>query len=119
MSRKRCGNRSARIARAGSILWWSCYKGGFPKLSVKQIYNPVTKKLTLTVSQVQKIDTITSAAFILPMDVEFTTAKGTKAEKIQINKRVQTFTFRLEAKPTKTRFDKDEKIPIKSVNMLR
>ena len=114
--------KKAMETASGKDLTWFfnqwVYKGGYPKLSVKQVYNPTTKKLTLTVSQVQKVDTITPAAFILPMDVEIVTAKGTKTEQIQINKRVQTFLIQLEGKPTKTIFDKDLKIPIKSVKML-
>jgi aminopeptidase N len=114
--------KKAMESASGKDLTWFfnqwVYKGGYPKLNVKQTYNPTSKKLTLTVSQVQKIDTITPAVFILPMEVEITTSKGTKTEQIQITKRIQTFTIQLDGKPTKTQIDKNEKIPIKSVKML-
>ncbi len=93
-------------------------KGGYPKLSVKPAYNPAKKRLTLTVTQTQKANTITPAAFVLPMEVEIRTAKGTKTEKIQIEKRVQSFTLQTDGKPTKIIFDKSEKIPIKTVKVL-
>lgn len=94
------------------------FKGGFPRLSVKHVYNPATKKLTLTVTQTQRVDSITPAAFVLPMEVEIVTAKGKKAEKIQINKRTQVFTLSVDGKPSEINFDKDEKIPLKLVKLL-
>ncbi len=92
-------------------------KGGFPRLNVKQTYSPAKKRLTLTVSQTQKIDSITPSAFILPMEVEIKTAKGTKIQEIRIDKRVQTFTIQIDGKPSKVTFDKAEKIPIKTVKV--
>lgn len=94
------------------------YGAGFPKLNVKQTYNPKTKMLNLTVTQMQKLDKITPSAFILPLDVEITTAKGVQNEKIEIKKRLETFAIKLDGKPTKIEFDKDVKIPLKSVKLL-
>jgi len=94
------------------------HQAGYPKLSVKQVYNPRTKRLSLTVTQMQKIDFITPAAFTLPMEVEIETAEGAKIEKIKIDKRHQIFTFKTGAKPLKITFDKEEKIPIKSVKIF-
>ncbi len=67
------------------------YKAGYPQLSVKQIYNPAKKSLTLTISQTQKTGNLTPSAFILPLDLEIKTAKGTQEEKIKLEKRIQTF----------------------------
>jgi aminopeptidase N len=89
------------------------YGAGYPKLSVKQVYNPKTKTLNLIVSQLQSLDKVTASEFVLPMEVEITTASGAKTEKIEIKKRVENFTFQVNAKPTKIVFDKDEKIPLK------
>lgn len=91
------------------------YGAGYPKLSVKQFYNPKTKTLNLTVSQSPSLDKATVSAFILPIDVEIKTANGAKTEKIEIKKRMENFTFKVDAKPTKIIFDKDEKIPLKTV----
>jgi aminopeptidase N len=91
------------------------YGAGYPKLNVKQVYNPKTKTLNLTVAQLQIADKTTASAFILPMDVEITTTNGTKNEKIEIKKRVENFSFKLDAKPTKIILDKDEKIPLKLI----
>jgi aminopeptidase N len=91
------------------------YGAGYPKLNVKQNYNLKTKTLKLTVSQLQAADKVTVSSFILPMEVEITTASGTKTEKIEIKKRVENFSFKVNTKPTKIILDKDEKIPLKLV----
>lgn len=91
------------------------YGTGHPKLNVKQIYNPQTKILELTVSQVQSSGNSTPAAFVLPMEIEIITALETKTEKIEIKKRIERFSIKLDGKPSKIVFDKDEKIPIMRV----
>ena len=91
------------------------YGAGFPKLNVKQVYNPQTKTLNLTVAQIQIPDKSTASAFVLPMDVEIATSNGTKTEKIEIKKRIENFSFKLDGKPTKVTLDRDEKIPLKTV----
>ena len=91
------------------------YAAGYPKLNVKQVYNPRTKVLNLTVTQTQTLDKITPSAFILPMEVEITTAKGAKTEKIEIKKRSEIFSINTDGKPSKIVFDKDGKIPIKTI----
>ncbi len=93
------------------------YAAGYPKLNVKQVYNPKTRRLDLTVMQTQNLDKITPEAFILPMEVEITTAKGKKTERIEIKKRTEIFSLKVDDKPTKIVFDKDEKIPLKSVKI--
>ncbi len=91
------------------------YGAGYPKLTVRQVYNPKTKTLNLTVSQIQNLDKITASAFVLPMDIEITTASGAKTEKIEIKKRVENFTFKVDGKPMKIVLDRSEKIPLKVV----
>ncbi len=93
------------------------YGGGYPKLNVKPIYNPKTKQLNLNISQTQSADKLTPETFILPMDVEITTANGTKTERIEIKKREENFSLKIDGKPTEIVFDKDEKIPLKIVKM--
>ncbi len=63
----------------------------------------------------QAADKVTVSSFILPMEVEITTGSGTKTEKIEIKKRVENFSFKVNTKPTKIILDKDEKIPLKLV----
>jgi len=93
------------------------YGEGYPKLNIKQVYNPSNKQLSLTVSQMQSNDKLTPAAFILPMDIEITTANGTKPEKITIKKREETFSLQVDDIPTNIVFDKNEKIPLKQIKM--
>lgn len=91
------------------------YGTGFPKLEVKQVYNPADKKLTLTVSQTQKAKNLTPAVFQLPLEVEIQTSRGTKKEKLPIKKRAQTFVIDLNEEPKEILFDKDSKIPLMTV----
>ena len=109
--------KQAMEEASGKDLTWFfkqwIYKGGFPRLTIKQNYVAAKKLLSLTITQTQKADSITPSAFILPIDVEFQTAKGKKVEKITINKRSQVINIQTDGKPTKVIFDKDEKIPIK------
>jgi len=94
------------------------YMAGHPKLDVTHTWNQATKTLRMTVTQVQKVDKITPAAFRLPMAVEFTTPDGKKTEPLEVAKRTGTFTFKLPAKPTLIKIDPEEKVPLKSVKML-
>jgi len=89
---------------------------GVPKLNVGRTYNPRTKTLTLTITQTQKADALTPAVFRLPIGVTIKTESGETAEKIDITKRVQAFTFKT-AKPTEIMIDKDEKIPLKRATL--
>ncbi|MDQ3801857.1 MAG: M1 family metallopeptidase [Acidobacteriota bacterium] len=95
------------------------YQGGFPKLEVRQAYDSRRKRLNLTITQTQKSGEITPAAFILPMEIEIAAESGApKTEKIRIDKRKQSFSIPMDAAPTEIRFDKDMKIPLKSVRIL-
>jgi aminopeptidase N len=113
--------KQAMEEASGQDLTWFftqwVYQAGFPKVSIRHSYSPAKKNLTLTVTQTQKIDSITPSAFILPMNVEIKTAKGTKTEKIKIDKRTQVITIPTDGKPTKITFDKDEKIPLKQLKV--
>lgn len=93
------------------------YGGGHPKLEVSQTYDAKSKTLKLTVNQVQKSDELTPAAFVLPMEIEIITAKETKTERIEVKKRTQVFSIKTNAKPTEILFDKNEKIPLKTVKI--
>ncbi|HEX8251398.1 MAG TPA: hypothetical protein VF599_24710, partial [Pyrinomonadaceae bacterium] len=52
-------------------------------------------------------------------EIEIVTAAGaTKTEKIKIDKRTQNFSIPVGARPSEIRFDKDMKIPLKSIRTL-
>ncbi len=95
------------------------YGGGYPKLNVEQIYDPQTKILNLTVKQVQSADKLTPSIFILPIELEITTTAGAKTETLQINKREETFSIKIDEEPTKIVFDKNEKIPLKIIKIQK
>ena len=94
------------------------YGAGYPKISVKHIYNPQTKTLALTVAQTQKPTANVASAFRLPLTIEIKTAKGATAQKIEIKKRVETFDIDVDGEPTKITLDSLEQIPLKTVKYL-
>jgi aminopeptidase N len=114
--------KKAMEEAAGRDLTWFfnqwVYKAGFPKISVKQGYNAARKRITLTVTQTQKVDAMTPAAYTLPLEVEITTPKGTKNEKIKVDKRIQVINLQTDGKPTRITIDKDYKIPLKTLKMM-
>jgi aminopeptidase N len=93
------------------------YGAGIPKLDVKQTYNPRTRMLKLVVTQTQKLEKGIPEAFILPMNVEAKTAKGVKLEKLDINKRVQTFSIKMDGPPTQLTLDPEYRVPLKTVKV--
>jgi Aminopeptidase N len=94
------------------------YNGGFPRIEVSQTYNPKSGRLNLTFTQTQKADGITPAVFVLPLEIEIETSNGKLTEKIKLNKRIENFSFSLDAKPVGLQIDKANKIPLKSVRIL-
>jgi aminopeptidase N len=95
------------------------YMGGYPKLDVKQAWNPSTSTLAVTVSQVQKVDRLTPAAFRLPMDVDFVIGTEKRREKLNVSKRTETFSYKLAGRPKTISVDPDDKIPVKTVRLDR
>ncbi len=93
------------------------YSGGYPKVAVEKKYNSQTKRLDLIVKQTQETNKLTPEAFVLPMEVEITTAIGVKIETLNIKKREETFSIKLDEEPTKIVFDKGEKIPLKLIKI--
>jgi aminopeptidase N len=128
LNRHRFGNvessdlKTAMEEASGRDLDWFfdqwVYMGGHPKLEIKQAWNPTSKTLRLTVTQTQKADAITPAAFRLPLEVEFATGSGKQIEKMNITKRVETFEFTLPERPSETNLDPSEKVPVKTVKIL-
>ncbi len=93
------------------------YNGGYPKLKVEQNYNQSTKTLELIVKQTQDFNKLSPEPFVLPLEIEITTASGVKSEKLTIKNREEKFSFKLDSEPTRIVFDKDEKIPLKTIRL--
>lgn len=87
------------------------YKAGYPEFRVHQSYNAETRQLTLDVEQTQTPDAMTPAIFRIPdVEVEIGTTRGRQTERIDITKRTERFTFKLEGRPRMIVFDKGERI---------
>ena len=113
--------KKAMEESSGQDLGWFfdqwVYGAGSPRLDVKQSYSSRSKTLTLTVSQTQLTDTITPAIFRLPMDILIKTASGESNQKIDVTKRIQTFSIKTQGKPLSVGIDEGEKIPIKRLKV--
>ena len=94
------------------------YGTSFPKLNVRHIYDAKTKTFKITITQTQKADRLTPAAFRLTLEVEFKTGGAARTERLDITKRVETFSIQAGSAPTDIRFDPLQKIPLKTVKML-
>lgn len=90
----------------------------YPKLEITKKFDARAGTLFLTVKQTQPPNNLTPEAFTLPLELEIKTAKGIRKEKITINKRLQTFALKIGSKPLQISFDKDEKIPLKTIRQL-
>jgi aminopeptidase N len=86
------------------------YKAGYPELRVRHTYNPQSRQLTLDVEQTQAPDAMTPAVFRLPnIEIEFGTTRGRTSERIDITKRAERFSFKLDSRPRMIVFDKGER----------
>lgn len=86
------------------------YKMGHPVFRVSQDYDAENKVLKLTIEQQQKPDPDSQfpqvTFFQTPVEIEISTAGGTRIERIQIESRKeQSFTFSVDSKPLLVNFD--------------
>ncbi len=112
--------RAMEEASGADLAWFFdqwVYGLGSPKIDVGQRYSASTKTLTLTFRQTQRQERFTPVAFRLPLEIEITTPSGTVTEKVELKKRLETFSFTISEPPSKLAIDKNEKIPIKSLKI--
>jgi aminopeptidase N len=81
------------------------FRAGYPEFKVSQSWEADERTLKLTVTQTQKEDDVTPAAFEVPIDVVVTTEKGNATFKLQVNQREQTFYLPVAEKPLMVEFD--------------
>jgi aminopeptidase N len=93
------------------------YGGGAPRLDVRPLYNARTKTLTLRIDQTQVADGLTPPVFRLPMDLRLDLHSGSQTEKIIVDKRSNSYTFKVAARPKEVILDESEKIPLKNLRM--
>ena len=79
------------------------YEAGHPVYAAAWGWDEGARQLTLRVAQTQK-----GATFRMPLDVEFETGAGPRREVVEVSKREETFTFKLDAKPRGVKVDPGE-----------
>ncbi len=114
--------KKAMEEASGQDLGWFfeqwVYGAGAPNLNVRQVFSRRAKTLTVTFSQTQLTDTITPSVFRLPLEIKIKKASGEVIDqKIDITKRIQAFTFKLDAKPADLEIDPEERIPLKRIKL--
>jgi len=85
------------------------YGAGAPEFSVRSDYDSAASKVNLTVRQTQKTDAHVGL-FTVPVEIEVTTASGSKTFPVTISKAEETFSFPADGQPLMVLFDKGDKI---------
>jgi aminopeptidase N len=112
--------RSIEEASGQDLDWFFSqwvYGTGYPKLEIEQTYDTASQAFKITVSQTQKGDSSTPAAFTLPLEIDFTTEDGARREKIVVTKKQETFSFRVPKMPSAIKVDDGSKIPLMTVKL--
>lgn len=105
--------RRAVAEATGQELGWFfrqwLYQAGYPEFRVESDWNPETGTAHLRVEQHQELKEMTPL-FRMPVDVEFTTAAGPRRFRIEVAHRRDDFYFPLPGRPTRVRFDPDQRL---------
>lgn len=119
--------RAAMEKESGRDLGWFfdqwIYHSGAPRLTVTSNYSARTKLLKITVNQTQKADAVVPAAFQLPITFAIKTEEGMESTARKIQKRVETYSIKLDSKPvgigvSPTTYNPEDKVPAKLVKIL-
>lgn len=93
----------------GQNLYWFfdewLYKAGYPVFDIASRWDEDAQKLTLSVKQVQKRDSLTGL-FRMPVDIEVTTESGAETHRVLLANQEEEFAFPLNSKPLLVIFDK-------------
>ncbi|MEE9225213.1 MAG: M1 family aminopeptidase [Bacteroidota bacterium] len=81
------------------------YKAGYPEFEVTSHWDESARSITLSIKQVQKIDSLTNI-FRTPLDIEITTASGARTHRVLISEKQEEFTIPVDSKPLLVVFDK-------------
>lgn len=85
------------------------YRAGAPELEVHYTYDDAAHKVNLTVKQTQKAEGLVGD-FELPVQVEVSSATGTKSYPIHVTKEGETFPLTVDGPPRMVLFDKGDHI---------
>ncbi len=92
------------------------YAEGYPTIKVTQNYKVRSKTLDLIFTQTQKVDKDTPEAFRLPLEIQLEFGRSVVKKEVVLDKRTQSFSFETDGRPTRVKFDKDLKLPLKIIS---
>lgn len=108
--------RRAMEETSGRELAWFfdqwVYSTGHPKLSITPAWDEAAGTLTLAATQTHRVSRTATAAYRLPLDIDIETPAGPRTERLDINRRTQSFTLRLPARPTSITADPASRLPL-------
>jgi aminopeptidase N len=93
------------------------YGAGAPRFTVRSAYDAAEKKISLTVTQTQKVEGRVGL-FRVPVNIGVTTSSGEKLFPVEISKAEETFSFAADGPPLMVLFDKGDKI-LKSLDFQK
>jgi len=93
------------------------YGAGAPRFRVRSTYDAAEKKISLTVTQTQKVEGRVGL-FRVPVEIAVTTSSGEKLFPVEISKAEETFSFAVDGPPLMVLFDKGDKI-LKSLDFQK
>jgi aminopeptidase N len=93
------------------------YGAGAPRFRVRSTYDAGEKKISLTVTQTQKVEGRVGL-FRVPVEIAVTTSSGEKLFPLEISKAEETFSFSIDGPPLMVLFDKGDKI-LKSLDFQK
>lgn len=109
----------AMAEASGQELGWFfdqwVYATGLPKLDIRPSWHARSKTLKITVTQTQRGDATVPLVFRLPIEIEIEGEFAPRDEKLDITKRIQTFSFQLESKPSAITWDPDDKVILRTI----
>jgi aminopeptidase N len=85
------------------------YGAGAPKFDVQYVYDGVAHAVKLLVKQTQKVEGRVGL-FTVPVDVEISTAAGSKTFRIVVSRQEETFTFPADSEPYLVLFDRGDRV---------
>lgn len=91
------------------------YAARHPILRYVRTYDEGAGTLTLDVEQTQIVDEVSPEPYEFDVNIEFAEGNARRSEKLSINKRQQSFTFKVASKPGKILFDPELKVPLLQV----
>ena len=86
------------------------WKGGHPEFKATYSWEPKRRQATVRLQQTQQPDDRLTSVYRMPMEIAFTTARGTRAFDVEITEADHTFVFQLDGEPRFVAIDPEHRV---------